>query len=159
MKYSYEHRDIFTVEDNYVLAHCISSDFVMGAGIAKLFTNRGVKQKLLNTYPTNIWNGHGYCLPTFMKNHVVCNLVTKNKVFQKPTYETLKESLIDLREWMISACYRGRIPSLKLAMPLIGCGLDGLEWSIVEGIIKEVFSDDDLDILDFDFNILICEWP
>ena len=54
MNYTYEHRDLFTVND-YVYAHCISSDFVMGAGIAKLFTNRGVKQRLLNTYPQNVW--------------------------------------------------------------------------------------------------------
>lgn len=150
MNYAYEHRDLFTVND-YVYAHCISSDFVMGAGIAKLFTNRGVKQRLLDTYPQNVWNGHGYCLPIFTKSHVVCNLVTKHKVREKPTYDTLQDSLIDLREWMLSAYYRGRIPNLNLAMPLIGCGLDGLDWSQVEFIILETFKK-------HDFNILICEY-
>lgn len=150
MNYAYEHRDLFTVND-YVYAHCISSDFVMGAGIAKLFTNRGIKQRLLNTYPINTWNGHGYCLPIFTKNHVVCNLVTKHKVYEKPTYDTLRDSLIDLREWMLSAYYRGRIPNLNLAMPLIGCGLDGLDWNQVEFMIQETFKN-------HNFNILICEY-
>ena len=152
MNYTYEHRDIFTVDKDYVHAHCISSDFVMGGGIALLYTKKGIKQRLLNTYPQNVWNGHGYCLPIFTNNHVVCNLVTKEYVYHKPTYDTLKDSLVDLRDWMLRAYYSGRIPSLKLVMPLIGCGLDGLDWDKVEPMIKELFNDTDMDIL-------ICEWP
>lgn len=152
MKYTYEHRDLFSVDPDYILAHCISSDFVMGAGIAKLFTNRGIKERLHNTYPLNSWNNHGYMLPIFTKNHIVANLVTKHFVYEKPTYNTLTDSLIDLRDWTIRAYYSGRIPSLKIAMPLIGCGLDLLEWDKVEPIIKDVFKDTDIDIL-------VCEWP
>ena len=35
----------------------------------------------------------------------------------------------------------------KVAMPVIGCGLDKLEWYKVSGIIKEVFADTDIEIL------------
>lgn len=151
MKYIYEKRDLFTLNNNYILAHCISSDFVMGGGIALLFTKRGVKQKLLDTYPKS-WNNHGYCLPTFMKNHIVINLVTKEKVYHKPTYETIKESLIDFKIWLLRAYNIGQIKELKVGMPLIGCGLDLLEWTKVESIIKEVFKNTDIEIY-------ICEWP
>lgn len=30
-------KDLFTVSDDYALAHCISADFALGAGIAKEF--------------------------------------------------------------------------------------------------------------------------
>ena len=36
---------------------------------------------------------------------------------------------------------------MKLAMPVIGCGLDKLEWSRVSEIIKLVFEKTDIDIL------------
>ena len=32
-------------------------------------------------------------------------------------------------------------------MPIIGCGLDRLEWSRVSNIIKEIFENDDIEIL------------
>lgn len=34
----------------------------------------------------------------------------------------------------------------KLAMPLIGCGLDRLDWKDVNILIKEPFKDEDIDI-------------
>lgn len=151
MKYTYEHKDLFTMSNDYVLAHCISSDFVMGAGIAKLFTNRGVKQKLLDNYP-QAWNNFGYGIPIFMKNHVVYNLITKEKVYHKPTYDTLRQSLESLRAWIKQAYKCGQIHAMKVAMPLIGCGLDQLEWDKVEQIIKECFEHTDIEIF-------ICEWP
>ena len=44
---------------------------------------------------------------------------------------------------------RLRIPSecKKIAMPVIGCGLDRLEWCKVSEIIKEVFEGTDVEIL------------
>lgn len=35
----------------------------------------------------------------------------------------------------------------KIAMPVIGCGLDKLSWDKVSEAIKEVFSDSDIEIL------------
>ena len=35
----------------------------------------------------------------------------------------------------------------KIAFPLIGCGIDGLEWKKVREIIKDVFSGMNLDII------------
>ena len=38
-----EKRDLFTMPEDYALAHCISADFALGAGIAKEFDKkRGV---------------------------------------------------------------------------------------------------------------------
>lgn len=35
----------------------------------------------------------------------------------------------------------------KIAMPIIGCGLDGLEWDKVSKIVKYVFQKEDIEIL------------
>lgn len=35
----------------------------------------------------------------------------------------------------------------KIAMPIIGCGLDGLKWDKVSEIIKDVFNDINIEIL------------
>ena len=74
----------------------------------------------------------------------VFNLVTKAKFWQKPTYESLQESLERMREQIVS------MGITKLAMPKIGCGLDRLVWSKVYQIICDVFNDVDIEIV-------ICE--
>ena len=140
---------LFDVPADYVLAHCISADFAMGAGIAVAFADMGVKQLLLRNYPANQWNGEGLCLPVKLDKRVICNLVTKQLYWQKPTYNTLYCSLMSMRNWLLDyAKTSGK--SIKVAMPEIGCGLDRLEWKRVQGIIKDVFKDTD-------FEILICK--
>lgn len=116
------------------LAHCISSDFALGAGIAKMFAKMGVKNELCGKFPKE-WNGRGYCLMTVTNGVTTANLVTKERYFQKPTLETLKQALED---------FRGKSEGIgKIAMPKIGCGLDKLNWEDVREIIKEVFEDTD----------------
>lgn len=154
MQYKEEHRDLFTVGTGYILAHCISSDFVMGAGIAKRFTIRGVKRTLQTMYPDRVWEGKGYIRVCPMQDEstsscsqwTVVNLITKNDVHDKPTYETLEQSLIELKEYMVSRTL------MRLAIPKIGCGLDGLEWNRVHTIIMRLFADTNIDIL-------VCDWP
>ena len=124
----------------YALCHCISSDFALGAGIAKIFAKKGVKKKLLEQYPKQ-WQCRGYCLFAEADGVLAANLVTKERYFHKPTLETLRQSLEDLRG---QALERGL---KKLAMPKIGCGLDKLQWNDVREIIKDVFKDTEIEIL------------
>lgn len=142
MMFTEEKGDLFAAEilSNYVLCHCISSDFALGAGIAKAFAQMGVKKRLCELYP-NEWQGRGYCLMTETNGVVVGNLVTKERYFHKPTLETLKQSLEDLRAKAVEMKLR------SLAMPKIGCGLDKLNWENVRAVIKEVLADTDIDIL------------
>jgi len=35
----------------------------------------------------------------------------------------------------------------KIAMPLIGCGLDRLDWEQVKDVIEDVFGETDIEIL------------
>lgn len=46
MTYKEEKRDLFRVDTDYYLAHCISADFALGAGIAKEF-NTGITFRII----------------------------------------------------------------------------------------------------------------
>jgi len=129
-----EKRDLFTVDKKYCFAHCISADYALGAGIAVQFQKRfKLKNKL-----KSIGNGnHPECLNV----DGVFNLVTKAKYSHKPTYNSLKESLIQMRDIMLYCNCK------YVAMPKIGCGLDRLQWGKVREIIKEVFKDTAIEIL------------
>lgn len=138
-----EQRDLFTVPTDYILVHCISTDLAMGAGIAKEFTKRGVKEQLVREYQdVEI----GDCLVSNATDWgIEFNLVTKEKYWQKPTYETMRMAL-ENTEYLCEEIMRHG-ETVKLAMPKIGCGLDKLEWSKVKAIIEEVFANIDVEIL------------
>lgn len=137
-----EQGDLFAEEilSDYALCHCISSDFALGAGIAKAFAAMGVKRKLCAEFPKS-WQGRGYCLFVEVDGVLVANLVTKERYFHKPTLGTLRQSLEDLRKQASERDLK------KLAMPKIGCGLDKLKWEDVSTTIKEVFGDTNTEIL------------
>lgn len=130
--------DLFGAPDNFYFVHCISADFALGVGIAKEFSQRkNMREKLNIKYglldKVSLVGSALLVDDTF-------NLVTKYRYFQKPTYRTLKESLIDLKDKCISLGVN------NLAMPRIGCGLDRLNWVHVKKIISDVFSDTDIKI-------------
>lgn len=143
MTFREEQRDLFTVPTDYILVHCISADLAMGAGIAKEFAKRGVKTQLQRNYQ-NIEVGD--CLVSDTTGwRAELNLVTKEKYWQKPTYETMRMALEDAEFLCCEETMNDE--NVKLAMPRIGCGLDKLEWSKVKAIIEEVFADTDVEIL------------
>lgn len=133
--------DLFKVPHGYYLAHCISGDYALGAGIAKTFDEvYDMRFKLHKFYP--IPDGEKYAnVGTALLVDNVFNLVTKARYFHKPTYDSLYTTLCEMHNKCID------LSITKLAMPLIGCGLDKLEWTQVYDIIEDVFCDTDIDIL------------
>lgn len=143
MTYKEEIRDLFTVPEEYYLAHCISADFGMGKGIVIEFNKRfDMKRKLQSKYPdyVNEWRHNNWCGDCILEGRVL-NLITKERYFHKPTYESLKSALLVCH----SECIWNDIT--KIAMPIIGCGLDRLQWDKVSEIIKDVFENTDIEIL------------
>ena len=65
MTFREENGDLFAEEilQNYALCHCISSDFALGAGIAKAFAALGVKKELCEKYPKQWQGGDTVFLP------------------------------------------------------------------------------------------------
>ena len=117
----------------YSLVHCIGADYKMKDGIAKYFQIRyKTEDELKNNFFVRTWTGHGRCVIT--NNNGVCNLVVKRQYFNKPTLKTLREALVDMK----AQCETRSI--YKLAMPYIGCGIDGLDWNDVKQIIVDIFA-------------------
>ena len=142
--------DLFAINKEYAFAHCISSDYAMGAGIAKAFTAMGTKSAILKVCGTPLidsdghtdrWKGIGYDIPVTVDGRRIFNLVTKERYYGKPTLKTMREALEHMRK------HASNTGCTKIAMPLIGCGLDKLQWKDVELLIKTVFGNTDIDIL------------
>ena len=138
MKLFVEKGDLFSVDEKYYFAHCISSDYAMGAGIAVAFQKKFRIRGVLMELPNEIRHGYPDCIFTGNK---VFNLITKKLYWNKPTYESLRLSLEEMK-------YLVEIEEIKyIAMPKIGCGLDRLQWGKVREIIEDIFKDVDVEIL------------
>lgn len=119
--------------EKYFYAHCISLDFNLDKGIAVDFQKKfNLKRDL-----SKISSGQ---YPELITVNHVFNLVTKKKYWNKPTYESITTCI----QYMRDMCRNCNIK--YLAMPKIGCGLDGLQWGRVREIIKEEFKDLDIEI-------------
>ena len=144
MIYKEEVRDLFSVPEDYYLAHCISADFGMGKGIVVEFNKRfDMKNKLLAKYPDYREIRYNYLMfkGDCILEGKVLNLITKERYYQKPTYLTMKAALLTMRD----ICLNKNIK--KIAMPTIGAGLDKLSWDMVSKEIQEVFCNTDVEIL------------
>ena len=136
-----EKRDLFTVPQGYYLAHCISGDYALGAGIAKQFVEvYNMRFKLHKNFPIPDGEKSANVGEALLVDNVF-NLVTKARCFHKPTYDTLYDTLVDMRDQCED------LDITKLAIPYIGCGLDRLEWDYVKDVIEDVFEDTDIEIL------------
>ncbi len=143
MQYREKQQDLFATPPEYYLVHCISADFAMGAGIAVQFNRQfSMRDKLRAAFPDYLadWQVQGRSYDCLLEERVF-NLITKERYYQKPTYQSLEGAL----KLMQKICRQRHIR--LLAMPLIGCGLDKLQWPEVSAMIKTLFAQDDLEIL------------
>ncbi|KAF6365007.1 ADP-ribose glycohydrolase OARD1 isoform X1 [Panthera pardus] len=133
---TYVKGDLFACPKTDSLAHCISEDCRMGAGIAVLFKKKfGGVQELLNQQKKS-----GEVAVLKRDGRYIYYLITKKRASHKPTYENLQKSL----EAMKSHCLKNGVTDLS--MPRIGCGLDRLQWENVSAMIEEVFEATDIRI-------------
>lgn len=143
MIYREEIRDLFSVSEDYCLAHCISADFGMGKGIVVEFNKRfDMKRKLQSKYPDylNQYTHHRIGGDCILESGVL-NLITKERYFHKPTIITMRIALQKMKK----VCIENNIT--KVAMPTIGAGLDRLAWSDVSEQIHIIFNDTDIEFL------------
>lgn len=116
-------RDIFSPENTLPIVHCISEDKKMSKGFAKIVSQFYGKPKEEGKV--------GSALIDKNASKVIFSLITKKKFSDKPTLDSLKNTLISLRE----ICFKFKI--FTLSMPMIGCGLDRLKPEDVMKLIKE----------------------
>ena len=138
--------NLFSCKKDYVFVHCISLDCEMGKCIAKAFDYKFplLKPTLKRVIEYNDIK-HPFSILYYdesgLNDRRVINMITKEKYWNKPTYDDFMQSLEDVR----NICINNNIH--KLAMPKIGCGLDRLEWNKVRNIIIDIFKDIDIEIV------------
>lgn len=138
MEYKLIQDDVFNHKDCYY-AHCISRDYALGAGIAVEFDKRyDMRNRLLKLAEEKPETLDEKCIE--VEN--VFNLITKEKYWQKPSYKSLEESLLEMKEKLSK-----NKNIKKLVIPKIGCGLDRLSWCKVKPMVQEIFKDLDIEIV------------
>ncbi|WP_341323493.1 macro domain-containing protein [Solibacillus sp. FSL H8-0523] len=145
MEYKEIVADLFSLPKHYALAHCIAADAIMGAGIAVEFTKRykGLRPKL-QSQPTNV--GEVVLYQENNNKNKVFNLITKYSSYNKPTRKAFNQTILQLKQIVIDENIT------HIGMPLIGSGLDRLDWNDSRKWIQEVFQDTDV-------KIVVCRWP
>jgi len=108
----------------------------MSKGIATEFKKRFSNVPQLLEQGTKI----GGCAHLKDNDRFIFYLVTKKFYFHKPYYNSVEKSLKEMR----TLCKKNQVKDL--AMPMIGSGLDRLDWSIVEKIIDFVFKRENINI-------------
>lgn len=124
--------DLFSCDASASLCHCVSADLAMGKGIAVQFKRRFGQVAALKAQSANV--GQAAVIPKLADNAFVYYLVTKKRYFQKPTLASVRASCV----WMKDHAVENQVE--LIAMPLIACGLDRLQWPDVEEMLVDVFA-------------------
>ncbi|KAJ8962214.1 hypothetical protein NQ318_018186 [Aromia moschata] len=115
-----EPRDLFQAPADFCLAHCVAADLRMSRGIALTFKKAfGQLEELRRQRPE----------------------VTKQLSHHKPTYQTVWDTLVELRDVLLSQSIS------SLAIPKIASGLDGLDWRVIRSMLEVLFRFTGIEIL------------
>eukprot|EP01114_Cavostelium_apophysatum_P018679 TRINITY_DN5840_c0_g1_i1.p1 TRINITY_DN5840_c0_g1~~TRINITY_DN5840_c0_g1_i1.p1 ORF type:complete len:230 (+),score=54.06 TRINITY_DN5840_c0_g1_i1:98-787(+) len=128
--------DLFGTDASTSLAHCISMDVRMGKGIALEFKKRFSRIDELKSQHKRI----GEVAILHVGKRFIYYLITKENYWNKPSYDDLERSLVAMRDH----CVANKVSTL--AMPRIGCGLDGLLWPNVKKLLDRVFGVTDIQV-------------
>lgn len=139
MKFTKVEADLFAQDHKYALVHCIAEDARMGAGIDTQFVKRYplMRDWLKQQSPTI-----GQVVPySEGRKPLVLNMITKKKSSDKPTRQDFDATVYTLKQFAVNHGLT------HLAFPLIGAGLDRLEWVESEEVIQWLFMDTDIELL------------
>lgn len=128
---TYKQGDLFLANDN--LCHCVSADMHMGKGIAVEFKKRFGKPQLSTSQVC--WSVGDVAIIE-KDEYKILYLVTKEKYWQKPTYEALQLCIDKISQLQLKT----------LSMPKIGCGLDGLQWRVVSSMLEKTMQNTDITV-------------
>lgn len=128
--------DLFSCGEEDSIAHCVSRDLHMGKGIAVLFKKKfgGIEELSAQD------KGIGEVAILKRGKRFIYYLITKENYWHKPTYDSLRKTLEELKKHIIANQVK------RLSIPKLGCGLDRLLWPKVKQMLKEIFQETDLQI-------------
>ena len=131
--------NLFAQGNGQNLAHCVSADFQMSRGNAKIFRDRfGGIDELIASHATvgdtaKLTRGHRH----------IFYLITKKKYYDKPTLSSLKKCLLHLKTQVVE------LGIINLDIPKIASGLDKIPWDITKQLLLEIF----FDSVDFELTV------
>lgn len=128
--------NIFTEQINDAIAHCVSKDFKMKAGIAQQFKERFEDVDVLKAQNKKLKE------IAFLKKNKqwILYLITKDAYNDKPTYEDIFNTLQNLKQFCINQSIH------NLGLPKVCSGLDKKEWDLISKMIKFTFQNTDITI-------------
>ena len=132
------------IKPNDILLHCISNDFALGAGFASILEAKYPTKRLLFAMQP----GENFVNKSIIIKYAlddsnyfyIGHLVTKEKYYHKPTYESFTNSLNHIK-YLLDKHYDINENKNRIIMPRIGSGLDKLDWNKNLEIIKDIFKD------------------
>ena len=118
---------VFEAPEGVALAHCVSADLAMSAGIAVQFVRR---------WP-DIRSGYSRSEPGSLHVHsstrgYIFNLITKERFDDKPSLEDFRKSIVALKSKMQALNIK------TLAVPELGSGRDRLNLSKVIHVLQSI---------------------
>ena len=120
------------------MGHCFFPIFFMGAGIAKRF--KRLHSQMKDQAFTTLTPGSVFAYYDLYSRRWISILVTKQKYFHKPFFDSRKNSPILMRNHAEAHCVK------NIRLPDLGCGLDKLQSPILHKILHEVFQQTDVSI-------------
>jgi O-acetyl-ADP-ribose deacetylase (regulator of RNase III) len=135
--------DLFDKVEFNTIAHGCNCMSTMGAGIAKQIANKFPDAKYADKY-SNLrpWQKYGNLTIAEVKQGDIINLYTQ---FNPGPNADLTAIRMSLRK--LNYLY----PIGKIGLPLIGCGIGGLDWETqVKPIVQEELKDMDVTVVHYD---------
>ena len=118
-------------------AHTISSDAEMRKRFANTITRR---ISLSKDYCKSRNCDLGDIITFRADNNLVYNLITKANHYEKPTIDTIKTTLLAMRDHGLGLNLR------CIAMPKTACGLDGMDWRDISSLIEQTIKNSGITI-------------
>ncbi|KAJ8939567.1 hypothetical protein NQ318_014131, partial [Aromia moschata] len=136
-----EPRDLFQAPADFCLAHCVAADLRMSRGIALTFKKAFGQLEELRRQRPEVGRVLQITAAEQEKERSVFYLVTKQLSHHKPTYQTVWDTLVELRDVLLSQSIS------SLAIPKIASGLDGLDWRVIRSMLEVLFRFTGIEIL------------
>ncbi|KAJ8953486.1 hypothetical protein NQ318_023607 [Aromia moschata] len=136
-----EPRDLFQAPADFCLAHCVAADLRMSRGIALTFKKAFGQLEELRRQRPEVGRVLQITAAEQEKERSVFYLVTKQLSHHKPTYQTVWDTLVELRDVFLSQSIS------SLAIPKRASGLDGLDWRVIRSMLEVLFRFTGIEIL------------
>lgn len=124
------------------IGHGVNLDGVMGSGIAPLFRKKS--EPMYQAYRSKCLDGTlqaGDAMPWTLaldcQPWLIYNLATQIKQGPNAAYVYVAMGLMNMKQ------HAGRQFVREIGIPLIGCGIGGLEWPRVQYLCKQIFERDE----------------